>query len=169
MKQAPASLPSATPRQSPPPLIPLSRRRRALEGLGVPLAGAIDGQTLSLTLPVPPSINHHYATVNGRRVLSAAGRTFKAAVAQQVMVTLARAGRQAGWRAAVADRDLTLTIRFFFTSPLRRDVDGGLKITQDALCEALGLNDNCIVEIHLFKERDAANPRMEVSLRALSH
>jgi crossover junction endodeoxyribonuclease RusA len=43
-------------------------------------------------------------------------------------------------------------------------VDGGLKIAQDALCEALGLNDNRIVEIHLYKSRDAHHPRIEMTL-----
>jgi crossover junction endodeoxyribonuclease RusA len=33
---------------------------------------------LALVLPLPPSINHQYATVNGRRVLSRAGRDYKA-------------------------------------------------------------------------------------------
>lgn len=60
---------------------------------------------------------------------------------------------------------LTLSVHFYFTSPLRRDVDGGLKIAQDALCEALGINDNRITEIHLFKSLDRAQPRIEVSLR----
>ena len=32
---------------------------------------------LSITLPIPPSINRQYATVNGRRVLSATGRRYK--------------------------------------------------------------------------------------------
>jgi len=59
---------------------------------------------------------------------------------------------------------LALSIRFYFTSPLRRDVDGGLKIAQDALCEGIGLNDNRIVETHLYKDIDRANPRIELSL-----
>lgn len=61
---------------------------------------------------------------------------------------------------------LSLSIRFFFTSALRRDVDGGLKIAQDALCEGLELNDNRIVETHLFKDLDKVHPRIEVSLSA---
>mgnify|MGYP006144878577 CR=1 FL=1 len=40
-------------------------------------------------------------------------------------------------------------------------VDGGLKIAQDALCQGLGLNDNRIIETHLYKEVDKAHPRME--------
>lgn len=59
---------------------------------------------------------------------------------------------------------LVLSIRFFFASALRRDLDGGLKITQDALCEGLGINDNRIVETHLYKHVDKASPRIEVSL-----
>jgi crossover junction endodeoxyribonuclease RusA len=59
---------------------------------------------------------------------------------------------------------LALSIRFYFTSALRRDVDGGLKIAQDALCEGLGINDNRIVETHLYKHIDKHNPRIEVHL-----
>lgn len=64
--------------------------------------------------------------------------------------------------------ELALSIRFFFTSRLRRDVDGGLKIAQDALCQGLGINDNRIVETHLYKEVDKAAPRMEIRLSVAS-
>jgi crossover junction endodeoxyribonuclease RusA len=50
---------------------------------------------------------------------------------------------------------------------LRRDLDGGLKIAQDAVCEGLGLNDNRIIETHLYKQIDKADPRIEVSLSSL--
>lgn len=59
---------------------------------------------------------------------------------------------------------LALSIRFYFTSPLRRDVDGGLKIAQDALCEGIGLNDNRIVETHLYKDVDRTDPRIRIIL-----
>ncbi len=124
---------------------------------------------LRLLLPIPPSINHHYATVNGRRVLSAAGRRFKTLVGQEVICALAK--RKAGRRffAVKNDSPLALDLRFYFVSELRRDIDGGLKITQDAVCEALGINDNRIVEVTLRKERDAVAPRMELALRPCSH
>ena len=63
---------------------------------------------------------------------------------------------------------LALTITFYFMSALRRDLDGGLKIAQDALCEALGVNDNLVIEIHLSKRVDRHSPRMEVQLTALT-
>lgn len=119
---------------------------------------------MQLTLPVPPSINHQYTTVNGRRVLAAEGRWFKAEVAQQVMVTLSRSPYKTRVLQQVRISPLSLTVRFFFSSMLRRDVDSGLKITQDALCLGLGVNDNRIVELHLYKEQDTIHPRTEISL-----
>jgi crossover junction endodeoxyribonuclease RusA len=102
--------------------------------------------------------------VNGRRVLSAVGRAYKTSVARDVLVAVARSPHREGFLRTVRTVHLALSIRFFFTSPLRRDVDGGLKIAQDALCEALGINDNRVQEIHLFKDHDVAFPRMEVTL-----
>ena len=121
---------------------------------------------LVLVLPLPPSINHQYATVQGRRVLSRAGREFKSLVAEEVE----------NWLDKCPHVDITLfqrhylvlTITFYFMSALRRDLDGGLKIAQDALCEALGVNDNLVIEIHLRKRVDRHSPRMEVQLTALT-
>jgi crossover junction endodeoxyribonuclease RusA len=121
---------------------------------------------LGLTLPLPPSINHQYATVQGRRVLSRAGREFKKLVAEEVE----------NWLDKPPHADVTLfqrhylalTITFYFRSALRRDLDGGLKIAQDALCEALGVNDNLVIEIHLSKRVDRHSPRIEVHLTALT-
>ena len=116
------------------------------------------------TLPVPPSINHQYATVNGRRLLSSVGRAYKAQVGQLVWLKLAQSTDRASLLSRFQSEWLALSIRFYFTSALRRDVDGGLKIAQDALCEGLGINDNRIVETHLYKHIDKDNPRIEVSL-----
>lgn len=132
-----------------------------------PLAAA-GPQFLALTLPVPPSINHQYATVNGRRLLSSTGRSYKAQVGQLVWLRLAESPNRAVLLSRLQSSSLALSIRFYFTSALRRDVDGGLKIAQDALCEGLGLNDNRIVETHLYKHVDRTNPRIEVLLSAAS-
>ncbi|MCS6302538.1 MAG: RusA family crossover junction endodeoxyribonuclease [Nitrospira sp.] len=121
----------------------------------------------TITLPIPPSINHQYATVNGRRLLSAAGRAYKTYVGRQVWLALAQSPARCSLRDRLHSGPLALTIRFFFASALRRDLDGGLKIAQDAICEGLGLNDNRIIETHLYKQVDKADPRMEVSLRCL--
>ncbi len=123
---------------------------------------------VTLTLPVPPSINHQYTTVNGRRLLSAAGRAYKAQVGQLVWLNLAQSRNRSLIQSELQSSTLALSIRFYFTSALRRDVDGGLKIAQDALCEGLGINDNRIVETHLYKHIDKNNPRIEVSLTVVT-
>lgn len=151
---------------------PLRIRPRArlvaapLSGLRTPPLVEPDG--FRLTLPVPPSINHQYATVHGRRVMTAAGRAYKAEVGHLIMVALSGAVHRHRLLERLRSSSLTLTIQFHFASALRRDVDGGLKIAQDAVCGALGVNDNRIVEIHLFKRQDRERPRIELSLSSIS-
>ena len=127
----------------------------------------VTSDALTIRLPIPPSINHQYATVNGRRVLSSAGRAYKTCVSQQVWLALAQSPAGFSLQDRLQSGPLALSIRFFFASPLRRDLDSGLKIAQDAVCEGLGLNDNRIIETHLYKRIDKADPRIEVSLSFL--
>lgn len=150
------------------PLAVLGRSGSRAQSAALPeLRASVTTERLALNLPVPPSINHQYATVNGRRILSSAGRSYKSTVGHQVLVALGRSPHKDSLLRTLRGSDLTLSIHFYFTSPLRRDVDGGLKIAQDALCEALGLNDNRIVEIHLYKSRDVSQPRIELALGTL--
>lgn len=120
-----------------------------------------------MTLPLPPGVNNLYVSVNNRRVLSPEGKAFKS----QVKDTLDRMrfeGRLAdGALSALRAGYLSLFIDFYFASPMRRDLDGGLKITQDGLCEALGINDNRVVDIHLVKRVDPLRPRIEVQLETI--
>ena len=128
---------------------------------------SLTGNALSMTLPIPPSINRQYATVNGRRVLSATGRRYKGTIGQLFMAAASSSEWHAFLRAA-EEHWLALTIHFYFPTLLRRDLDGGLKIAQDALCEAMSLNDNRIMEIHLYKTLDRDNPRLECTLALAS-
>ncbi|HLZ81373.1 MAG TPA: RusA family crossover junction endodeoxyribonuclease [Ktedonobacteraceae bacterium] len=122
---------------------------------------------LRLTLPLPPSINEQYTTVNGHRVSSVVARRFK----QQTRDTLRSLERQGilhdHLRNALRQGYLALLLDFYFTTPLKRDLDGGLKITLDALCEGLGLNDNRVVDIHLSKHIDPLHPHLYIELEAI--
>jgi crossover junction endodeoxyribonuclease RusA len=122
---------------------------------------------LRLTLPLPPSINEQYATVDGHRVTTVVARRFK----QHVRETLRALGQQGILHDEIRNRlrqsYLALFLDFYFTTPLKRDLDGGLKITQDALCEGLGLNDNRVVDIHLVKHIDPLHPHLDVELEAI--
>jgi len=122
---------------------------------------------LRLTLPIPPGINEQYATVGGHRVSTAVARRFKLEVKKK----LARLEREGVLSEELRQRlrqgYLSLLLAFYFETPLKRDLDGGLKIAQDALCEGLGLNDNRVVSIHLLKYIDPLHPHLDVELEAL--
>jgi crossover junction endodeoxyribonuclease RusA len=122
---------------------------------------------LRFTLPIPPSINEQYATVNGMRVSTVVARRFKQQVRQQ-LTALEREGKLGETlRTRLRQDYLALLLVFYFETPLKRDLDGGLKITQDALCESLGINDNRIVTIHLVKYIDPLHPHLDVELEVL--
>jgi crossover junction endodeoxyribonuclease RusA len=120
-------------------------------------------------LPLPPGINQQYATVNGRRVLSKASRQYK----KEAGKTIRRLRREGVISdelvTALREGHVGLFIDFYFETPHRRDLDGGLKITQDAICNALGVNDNRVVDVHLVKRIDPLRTRIEVELEAIPH
>lgn len=124
-------------------------------------------QRVRFTLPLPPSINNQYTQIGKIRVLSKEHKSFKQQVErrlQRLRVDEVITGSfiealKAGW--------IGLFLDFYFETPLRRDLDGGLKITQDAILAALGINDNRVVDVHLVKRIAPANPRVEVELEAI--
>jgi crossover junction endodeoxyribonuclease RusA len=122
---------------------------------------------ISLVLPLPPGINNQYATVNGRRVLSAEARRFKVGVGEHISRMRFSGEISDAVLAALRGGYLSLFIDFYFATPMKRDLDGGLKIAQDAICEALGINDNRVVDIHLVKRIDPRNPRIEVQVETI--
>ncbi len=124
--------------------------------------------TLRLTLPLPPSINEQYATVDGHRVSTVVARRFKQQV-RDIFRTLERQGVvHDELREFFRQGYLALSLDFYFATPLKRDLDGGLKITQDAICDSLGLNDNRVVDIHLSKHIDPLHPHLYVEVEAIS-
>ncbi|MCC6627737.1 MAG: RusA family crossover junction endodeoxyribonuclease [Chloroflexi bacterium] len=122
---------------------------------------------MRLVLPMPPSVNNQYVTVNGRRALSKEAAAYKRAVRDHLRREIAAGRVAAAELARLESAFLALFIDFYFETPLRRDLDGGLKITQDAICETLRLNDNRIVDIHLIKRIDPLRPRIEIELEAV--
>jgi len=119
-------------------------------------------------LPLPPGINQQYATVKGRRVLSKDSRNYKKEV-QAIMRRLKVDGTISNELVtALREGFVGLFIDFYFETPHRRDLDGGLKITQDAICDALGVNDNRVVDVHLVKRIDPLRPHIEVELEAIA-
>jgi crossover junction endodeoxyribonuclease RusA len=124
--------------------------------------------SLRLRLPMPPSVNNQYLTVGRRRVLSAEAKAFNKDVKK--VIDNARVDRTitAAHEEALAAGFLGVYLTFFFETPKRRDLDGGLKIALDAICEALGLDDRMVVDLHLTKRIDPLRPRLEVELEAIA-
>ena len=126
-------------------------------------------KTLRLTAPLPPGVNNQYATVRGRRVLSREARTFRRSVAGIVRDGFSSGLVTQAWVDAAEKQPLACDIIFYFTTPYRRDLDGGLKIALDALLDALGLDDRYIVTITLTKQIDPLHPRAEIELAPISN
>lgn len=123
---------------------------------------------MRIVLPLPPSINNQYATVGNRRVLSKEAVRFKRATKRLFLGKAGLAALDDEERERLRQGYLGLYLDFYFETPLKRDLDGGLKITQDAVCEALGLDDRRVVDIHLIKRIDPLHPRVEVELEAIA-
>ncbi len=126
-----------------------------------------ENNILRLSLPIPPGINEQYATVNGHRVSTAVARRFKQEVKKKLTALERKGELHEEFRDRLRRSYLSLLLEFYFETPLKRDLDGGLKIAQDALCEGLGLNDNRVVSIHLLKYIDPLHPHLDVEIEAL--
>ncbi|MGA7729641.1 MAG: RusA family crossover junction endodeoxyribonuclease [Chloroflexia bacterium] len=122
---------------------------------------------LQIHLPLPPGVNNQYATVNGRRVLSTEARRWKGMVAEHLRDLRFSGNMSDETLQALQSGYLSLFIDFYFSTPMKRDLDGGLKIAQDAICESLEINDNRVVDIHLVKRIDPLRPRIEVQLETI--
>lgn len=124
--------------------------------------------SLALTLPLPPGVNNQYVTVGRRRVLSKPAQAFNRDVGKVIERARCEGFVTPALEAAFDDALLGVYLTFYFETPMRRDLDGGLKITLDALCRALGLDDRAVVDLHLTKRIDPLHPRLELELESIT-
>lgn len=107
----------------------------------------------ALILPYPPSTNHLYATVRGRRVLTKEGRLFKERAS---MLALASGMRP-------LDGELTVTVNIF--RPRRAgDLDNSLKSLLDSLRGVAWHDDSQVKRIEAERFEDKADPRVEITV-----
>ena len=124
--------------------------------------------TLTIELPLPPGVNNQYVTVGRRRVLSKEAKAFKSNVAKLVERLRADGLLSPRVESALGTSHLGAYLTFYFETPRRRDLDGGLKITLDALATAIGFDDRDIVDLHLTKQIDPLRPRLEVQIEQIA-
>lgn len=122
---------------------------RAMERENPQTAGA---RTV-FNLPYPPSLNKLYATVSGRRVLSARGHRYK-----ELAAALAT---RAGVRPVGGPVRLTLKV---YRPRKCGDLDNTLKVLLDSITGVGWEDDRQVEHIHAYRFEDKANPRVEVEI-----
>lgn len=122
---------------------------------------------IRLILPLPPGVNNQYVTVGRRRVLSKPAQAFNRDVAKAVERRRRDGTVSPTVEDALKGALLGIYLDFYFATPMRRDLDGGLKIALDALCRALGLDDRAVVDLHLTKRLDPLRPRLELEIETI--
>lgn len=124
-------------------------------------------KTLRLTMPLPPSVNNQYVTINRRRRLSPDAKKFRRAAANMLRPQIGADPAIEQFMETLVNAPFACDMIFFFETPFKRDLDGGLKIALDALSEALGIDDRYAVSITLEKRIDPLTPRLEVEIGLL--
>jgi crossover junction endodeoxyribonuclease RusA len=124
--------------------------------------------TFQIVLPLPPGVNNQYVSVGRRRVLSAPAKTFNRDVAKLIAAQRSSGRLSTATERALADSPLGVYLVYFFETPHRRDLDGGLKICLDALARTIGFDDRAVVDHHHSNRIDPLRPRVEVEIETIA-
>jgi crossover junction endodeoxyribonuclease RusA len=92
---------------------------------------------IEITLPWPPTVNTYWRNVNGRTIISAKGREYRKAVADQVLIQRA---------AKHIDYAVKVEIKAFRPDRRRRDLDNLLKALLDSMTYAGVMQDDALIE-----------------------
>jgi crossover junction endodeoxyribonuclease RusA len=124
--------------------------------------------TIRLVLPMPPSINAQYVVVGKRkRVLSKTASAWKKDATKVISMLRDKSTISPIEEKALGNSLLGVYMTFYFETPMRRDLDGGLKIALDTIATNLGFDDRSVVDIHLTKQIDPLHPRLEVEIETI--
>jgi crossover junction endodeoxyribonuclease RusA len=124
---------------------------------------------ISLTLPMPPSINEQYVVIGKRkRVLTKVARTWKKDATRAISMLRDRSTISPVEERELANHLLGVYMTFYFRTPMKRDLDGGLKIALDTIATNLGFDDRNVVDLHLTKQIDPLHPRLEVEIETIA-
>jgi len=112
---------------------------------------------------MPPSLNNAYNTVTikgvSRRVMSNSARAWK----DGAVLIIRSSGRLQGFDIAPK---VPFAVDVTYTAPtvLVWDLDGKAKLLIDAFCDAFGIDDRYLMDLHQRKQRGPINVLMSVSV-----
>lgn len=113
---------------------------------------------IELTLPWPPSINHYWRNVAGKTLISADGRAYRKAVADQVLIQ--RGAKQYPGRIAVH-------IAAYMPDKRRRDVDNLLKSVLDSMTHAGVWMDDSQIDVLSINRMPEIGGMLKVTVQEL--
>lgn len=99
--------------------------------------GLAGNEMIEITLPWPPTVNTYWRQYQGRVLISAKGREYRKAVADQVLIQRA---------AKHIDYAMRVEIEAFRPDRRRRDLDNLLKAILDSLTHAGVMEDDALIE-----------------------
>jgi Holliday junction resolvase RusA-like endonuclease len=134
---------------------------------------------MKFTLPLPPSSNHIYINVGKGRTLSKEARAYKTQNVSKIV-------RSGGWKEKM-DKNAAYSLRLIFYFPqvetkkwvkslkkngisedvnrwTRLDLSNRIKLLEDTIVEALGVDDSAFFDMQQVKRLDPDNPRVDVEV-----
>lgn len=117
-----------------------------------------------LVLPYPPGVNSLY----GHRVMQVRGRAMAVPYkTHEHRKYFEQLGAHVGHQVVPWPKDVELVVTLKLFRPRRiGDIDGPVKTLFDALNGRAWADDSQVVDLHLIRRDDKANPRVEVSIHA---
>jgi crossover junction endodeoxyribonuclease RusA len=125
------------------------------DAVGVPLEHGIVSQ--SIVLPLPPSANVYWRYTSTGVYVSEAAENYKAAV--KLRALLQRMSPFAG--------EVAMYVHVY-RQRKAGDLDNFAKVLGDSLNGVAYHDDSQVVELHMWRHDDKANPRVEVEIRRIA-
>ena len=116
-------------------------------------------QTLTMSIPIPPSVNHMYIhKKNGSKILTKNAKKY----IKELQTICKKSKKEQGWKTDKECVWYVMDLYFYFPDKRKRDSHNCLKLLLDCLEGLLFENDYYILPRIQYVTLDRDNPRVEV-------